>query len=191
MASDHHVTLEDTGAWAPPPGWRRLGVVKMANPGATDRIGQRLAEITMPGDTLLLSGDLGAGKTHLARAFIRHALGAPVEVPSPSFTLVQTYESDRGEIWHADLYRLGGPDEIVELGLDLAMEEARCLVEWPERMAPDWPEEAVLLRLDAVPSAGDDARDLLLGHVYPGVDNFMDHQVVDPGPGPRHHQLAQ
>jgi tRNA threonylcarbamoyladenosine biosynthesis protein TsaE len=126
----------------------------------TDGIARRLAEVTAPGDTILLSGDLGAGKTHLARAFIRHALGAPVDVPSPSFTLVQTYETDRGEIWHADLYRLGGPDEIVELGLDLAMEEARCLVEWPERMAPDWPDAAVLLRLNPVAGAAEDARDL-------------------------------
>jgi tRNA threonylcarbamoyladenosine biosynthesis protein TsaE len=124
-----------------------------------------MAEATRPGDTLLLSGDLGAGKTHFARAFIRHALGAAgaaEDIPSPSFTLVQTYETETGEIWHADLYRLSGPGEIRELGLDLAMDEARCLVEWPERLAPDWPEAAVLLRFSPDPRGEEDARSLTL-----------------------------
>jgi tRNA threonylcarbamoyladenosine biosynthesis protein TsaE len=160
MMSQDHVTGEATEPWAPPHGWRPYGTIRIRTPDMTDRIARRLAEITSPGDTLLLSGELGAGKTHFARAFIRHATGPDVEVPSPSFTLVQTYETDRGEIWHADLYRLGGPDEIVELGLDLAMEEARCLVEWPERMAPDWPPGAVLLRLELVPGGDEGLRDL-------------------------------
>jgi tRNA threonylcarbamoyladenosine biosynthesis protein TsaE len=150
----------DTAPWRPPPGWHVPATLRLADPAATERLARRLAEITSPGDTLLLSGDLGAGKTHLARAFIRHAAGADLDVPSPSFTLVQTYETDRGEIWHADLYRLGGPDEIVELGLDLAMEEARCLVEWPERMAPHWPPGAVLLRLDFAPGGDEAVRDV-------------------------------
>lgn len=162
MMSQNLVTGDDAAPWTPPPGWSLLDALRIADRGGTDAIARRFAEVTAPGDTLLLSGDLGAGKSHFARAFIRHALGAEVEVPSPSFTLVQTYDSGRGEIWHADLYRLGGPEEIVELGLDLAMDEARCLVEWPERMAPDWPSGAVLLRLDLVPGGGEEARNLRL-----------------------------
>lgn len=160
MMPQTHVTDDDTQPWAPPPGWRPCAALRVADASMTDRIACRLADRTAPGDTILLSGDLGAGKSHFARTFIRHALGAEVEVPSPSFTLVQIYETGRGEIWHADLYRLGGPDEIVELGLDLAFEEARCLVEWPERMAPDWPPGAVLLRLDFVPGEDEALRDL-------------------------------
>jgi tRNA threonylcarbamoyladenosine biosynthesis protein TsaE len=155
--------IGDESAWSAPPGWRALARLPIASPEETDALARRLAEATGPGDTLLLSGALGAGKTHFARAFIRHALGpdgAAEDIPSPSFTLVQTYDTVEGEIWHADLYRLGGPGEIVELGLDLAMEEARCLVEWPERMAPDWPDAAALLRIEA--DDGDEARVLTL-----------------------------
>ena len=88
---------------------------------ATARLGQYLARHLGRGDTLLLSGPVGAGKSHLARALIRARFGADTEVPSPSFTLVQTY-GDPGEVevWHADLYRLSHPDEIHELGLEAA-----------------------------------------------------------------------
>ncbi|WP_312524618.1 tRNA (adenosine(37)-N6)-threonylcarbamoyltransferase complex ATPase subunit type 1 TsaE [Paracoccus sp. (in: a-proteobacteria)] len=88
-----------------------------------------------PGDTLALRGPVGAGKTHFARAFIRARQGEYAEdVPSPTFTLVQTYDDPMGsEIWHADLYRLGDIGELVELGLDDAMAEAITLIEWPEK----------------------------------------------------------
>lgn len=141
------------------------GTLAVTSPEETDRFAARLADATRPGDTLLLSGELGAGKTHLARAFIRRAMGPEGEgedIPSPSFTLVQTYETPDGDVWHADLYRLSGPDEIVELGLDLAMEESRCLVEWPERMAPDWPGRAVLLRMEPDPGGATEYRVLTL-----------------------------
>lgn len=134
-----------------PRGWSRHAVLHAATPEETDALARRLAEATAPGDTLLLSGDLGAGKSHFARAFIRHALGpgsGAIDVPSPSFTLVQTYQTEGGEIWHADLYRLSGQEEALELGLDDAMRAERCLIEWPERFDPDWPETAVMLRFD-------------------------------------------
>ncbi len=88
-----------------------------------------------PGDTLALRGPVGAGKTHFARAFIRARQGELAEdVPSPTFTLVQTYPDPMGtEIWHADLYRLGDIGELIELGLDDAMSEAITLIEWPEK----------------------------------------------------------
>lgn len=168
-------TLPDTGPadrWQPPPGWTAHARRRLVSAEETDALATRLAEATRPGDTLLLSGDLGAGKTHFARAFIRHAMGpggAGEDIPSPSFTLVQIYDTPSGEIWHADLYRLGGPDEIMELGLDLAMEEARCLVEWPERMAPDWPGSAVLLRLERDAAGGEEGRVVTLW-AGPGAD---------------------
>lgn len=136
----------------PPPGWRVQGHARLPTPEATEVLAVRLAGRLQPGDTLLLQGQLGAGKSHFARAAIRALIGPGgdrAEVPSPSFTLVQVYDTALGEVWHADLYRLTDPAEAEELGLDAAMEEAVCLVEWPDRLAPDWPEGAVCLRLAA------------------------------------------
>ena len=147
--------------WAPPPGWSQRAVFHAASPEATAAMARRLADVTGPGDTLLLSGDLGAGKSHFARAFIRSALGdvgEAIDIPSPTFTLVQAYDPGSGEIWHVDLYRLTGPQEALELGLDGAMEAARCLIEWPERLAPDWPSGAALLRFEADPMDADTGR---------------------------------
>ncbi|WP_044007851.1 tRNA (adenosine(37)-N6)-threonylcarbamoyltransferase complex ATPase subunit type 1 TsaE [Jannaschia sp. CCS1] len=132
----------------------------LPTPEATDALAAALARVLRPGDTLLLSGALGAGKTHLARALIRAHLGNPAEpVPSPTFTLVQTYDGDDTALWHADLYRLGDIGEVDELGLDEAMEQAICLIEWPDRLAPDWPGAAVLLHLTR---HADDTRTLAL-----------------------------
>lgn len=97
------------------------------------------------GDTVLLSGPVGAGKSHFARNVIRAHLGQETEVPSPSFTLVQCYDGPF-EIWHADLYRLSHSGELAELGLDDAMGRALCLIEWPDRMAEP-PDGAITLTL--------------------------------------------
>ena len=115
--------------------------------GATTRFGALLADILRPGDTILLQGAIGAGKTHLARAFIQHRLGRLEDVPSPTFTLVQTYDADGSEIWHADLYRLSHPDEVLELGLEAAFETAICLVEWPDRLGELTPPGALTIAL--------------------------------------------
>jgi len=101
---------------------------------ATRRLGAQLAALALPGDVLLLQGGLGAGKSTLARAFVRALTSEDEEVPSPTFTLVQTYESDAGEIWHFDLYRLEKPDDAWELGIEDAFIDGICLVEWPERL---------------------------------------------------------
>ncbi len=114
---------------------------------ATARLGEWLAPQLHPGSVVLLEGQIGAGKTHLARALIRARLGRAEDVPSPTFTLVQTYEADGVEIWHADLYRLTHPDEITELGLEAAFASAICLVEWPERMGSLKPANALTLHL--------------------------------------------
>ncbi|NKX45282.1 tRNA (adenosine(37)-N6)-threonylcarbamoyltransferase complex ATPase subunit type 1 TsaE [Roseibacterium sp. KMU-115] len=149
---------------APPPGWVPCARAVLPDPGATEALARALAPRLAPGDTLLLQGQLGAGKSHFARALVRALIGPggeTAEVPSPTFTLVQVYDTPAGEVWHADLYRLSDPQEAVELGLDAAMEDAICLVEWPDRIAPDWPAGAVSLRLAAMPGAPD-ARALTL-----------------------------
>ena len=117
---------------------------------ATVALGRRLAGAAQSGDCLLLSGGVGAGKSTLARAFIRARCGEAEEVPSPTFTLVQVYEDGKTEIWHADLYRLTHPDEVWELGLDDAFQRAICLVEWPDRLGGHLPERAMHLALETV-----------------------------------------
>lgn len=112
---------------------------------ATDLLASRLAPYLGAGDVLLLSGPIGAGKTHFARALIRARLGAQTEVPSPTFTLIQTYEGEGPEIWHADLYRLSHPDEAIELGLEAAFTSAICLIEWPDRLGDLCPADALRL----------------------------------------------
>ena len=109
----------------------------------------RLAPLLQPGDTLLLSGPIGAGKSAFARALIRTRLNRAEDVPSPTFTLVQTYNHPDGDIWHCDLYRLTHPDEIFELGLDEAFETAICLIEWPDRLGQQAPENALHLTFQA------------------------------------------
>ncbi|MBM7067228.1 tRNA (adenosine(37)-N6)-threonylcarbamoyltransferase complex ATPase subunit type 1 TsaE [Actibacterium sp. 188UL27-1] len=117
---------------------------------ATTRLGQTLAPLLGNGDTLLLAGPIGAGKSHLARAIILSKLAGEdrvEDVPSPTYTLVQTYDTTKGEIWHTDLYRLGDPGEVYELGLDEAFEAALCLVEWPDRLGRTAPAHALSVEI--------------------------------------------
>lgn len=118
------VSVDQTTAWA-----RRIGSVLTA------------------GDTLLLEGPIGAGKTHFARSLIQSKLTEPEDVPSPTFTLIQTYETPGCEIWHADLYRLNLVDEVVELGLSEAFDTAICLIEWPDRLGDLAPKSALHIAL--------------------------------------------
>lgn len=121
---------------------------------ATDALGAELAAQLDPGDLVLLLGDLGAGKTALARAIIRTLTGeAELDVPSPTFALVQPYDSARGPILHADLYRLGDASEVDELGLR-DNPAAIVLVEWPER-APELFQAASLVIELAIPPDGE------------------------------------
>jgi tRNA threonylcarbamoyladenosine biosynthesis protein TsaE len=123
---------------------------------ATEALAARAAGLARPGDALLLEGPLGAGKSAFARPFLRAASGDPaLEVPSPSFTLVQAYDLPAGTAHHFDLYRLSGPDELEELG----WEEARdgiVIVEWPQRL--EWLTPPGALRLQLQPAEGSEAR---------------------------------
>lgn len=117
--------------------------MKLVDEAATAHAGVMLSRVARPGDVITLSGPLGVGKTALARGFLA-ALGHEGEVPSPSFAIVQPYEDLRPPVWHVDLYRIEGPSEMDELGLDSAA-DAVLLVEWPERTGPDmWPEALTL-----------------------------------------------
>lgn len=106
----------------------------LADEAATRRLGESLAALAQPGDVIALFGTLGTGKSTLARAFVRALTDPQEEVPSPTFTLVQTYESEAGLVWHFDLYRLDKPDDSFELGIEEAFADGICLIEWPERL---------------------------------------------------------
>jgi tRNA threonylcarbamoyladenosine biosynthesis protein TsaE len=122
-------------------------VIALPDLGATERLAAMLAGIIRRGDVIALEGPLGAGKTAFARAFIR-VLGGGEEVPSPTFTLVQVYDLAPAPVWHFDLYRIGKPGEIYELGIEEGLAEGICLIEWPGRLGPLLPAERLDLRLD-------------------------------------------
>ena len=104
---------------------------------ATEQLGATLAARLKMGDIVGLKGDLGAGKTTLARAILRAAANDPdLIVPSPTFTLVEIYDTARGPIWHFDLYRLDRPEQVYELGWEEALSQGIVLLEWPERLGP-------------------------------------------------------
>lgn len=126
----------------------------LAGTASTEALGAGIARALKPGDGVLLKGDLGAGKTTLARAILR-ALGVEEAVPSPTFTLVQSYETARLPVRHYDLYRIEHASELDELGLDDALAEGAVLIEWPERAAARMPGGALTVELAI---AGDDAR---------------------------------
>jgi tRNA threonylcarbamoyladenosine biosynthesis protein TsaE len=113
---------------------------------ATEALGARIAAVLRVGDLVALEGDLGAGKTTLARAILAK-LGVTENVPSPTFTLVQEYETPELTIRHFDLYRLEKPSEIVELGLDDALLEGAALIEWPERAGGLLPDDRLHVAL--------------------------------------------
>lgn len=115
---------------------------------ATAALARALAAAARAGDVIALRGDLGAGKTVFARAFVNARPGEPEEVPSPTFTLAQVYERGPGTVWHFDLYRIERPEEVFELGFEEAVLEGIVLIEWPERLGPLLPRERLEVRLD-------------------------------------------
>src|SRR5215217_192675 len=135
--------------------------VALANEQATERLVTDVAGALEPGDLVTLSGDLGAGKTTFARAMIRYLADNPaIPVPSPTFTLIQTYDLPRFPVVHADLYRLSGPGELAELGFDDLPEKAVVLLEWPDRAAGFLPADRLDIAFTLAPKHGSDARNV-------------------------------
>lgn len=144
----------------------------LTSPEASCAFAVQLAALLRAGDVVLLSGEIGAGKTHIARCAIQSMLDVPEDVPSPTFTIVQVYDTPETEIWHCDLYRLSGPDEIVELGLDEAFDRAICFVEWPDRLGAMRPEKA--LEVASMPVGRDAARNVTLTWTAPRWDVLLE-----------------
>ena len=126
----------------------------LTDAAASEEFGARLAAAVRPGDVITLAGPLGAGKTSIARGLLA-ALGLEDEAPSPTFAIVQPYAppETRLPVMHVDLYRIEHVEELDELGLDEAREDAVLLVEWPERAPGRWP-DALALTLDFAPDGG-------------------------------------
>ena len=133
----------------------------------TEALARVAARHLRPGDCVLLTGEIGTGKSHFARTAIQALLArfALVEdVPSPTYTLVQTYHTPEFDIWHADLYRLSDGGELDELGLTDAWQDGVCLIEWPERADGVWPERHLKIGF-AIDPANHDNRTINISFV--------------------------
>ena len=119
-----------------------MQTVTLKDETATLGLGARLAAQLRPGDVVAMTGGLGAGKTTLARGIVK-ALCGECDVPSPTYTLVQTYDTPHGELWHCDMYRLERPEDAWELDLMDAFEDVICLIEWPGKLGSLLPSDAL------------------------------------------------
>ena len=156
----------------------QIAKLTLANMAATKRLGLFLAEQLMAGDVLALKGELGAGKSELARAIIQQMCPKETDIPSPTFTLVQTYESDsKVPLWHFDLYRLAEPDDVFELGIEEAFIEAICLIEWTERLAGCLPDRTLTIAINYDASANSGRRVTLRGK--PAWQNRLSEMLPD------------
>jgi tRNA threonylcarbamoyladenosine biosynthesis protein TsaE len=126
-------------------------VIELPDEAATAALAAGVAALARAGDVIALKGEFGAGKTSFARAFIR-ARGGVEDVPSPTFTLVQTYELGDATVWHFDCYRLRRPEEAWELAIEDAFNEGISLIEWPERLGPLVPPRRLEITLCAGPA---------------------------------------
>jgi tRNA threonylcarbamoyl adenosine modification protein YjeE len=135
--------------------------VALDDEAATQRFAVEIANALEPSDFVTLSGDLGAGKTAFSRAVIRHLAGDPdIDVPSPTFTLMQVYELPRFTLAHADLYRLSSPDELIELGIDDIAAAGVVLMEWPDRAGSLLPADRIDIEFTLAPERGDSYRNV-------------------------------
>ena len=152
--------------------------LRFATRDATLAFARTLALDLRQGDVVLLEGDLGAGKSELARAMIRAMVGEAIEVPSPTFTLVQRYDTDYCPITHADLYRIDDHEELVELGLDEAGDLGILIVEWPLRAGEGYfPPSALSIRIE---DEGGERRRLQLTSPDEGWRHRLA-PMIDPG----------
>jgi len=130
-----------------------MATIDLPDEKATLALAAQVAALVQPGDVIALKGDLGSGKTTFARAFIAARGGGEV-VPSPTFTLVQTYNLPGGAVWHFDLYRLRTAEEAWELGIEEAFAAGVSLIEWPERLGLLLPKRHLMILLDFAPAEG-------------------------------------
>jgi tRNA threonylcarbamoyladenosine biosynthesis protein TsaE len=121
--------------------------ILIRDPEQTAKLAEDIAALAEVGETILLHGEMGVGKTYFAKKFLR-ALGVDEDmVSSPTFTLVNIHETRKGPVWHADLYRIQTPDEVIELGLNEGLAQALSVVEWPERASIAWPDSRLEISL--------------------------------------------
>ncbi|WP_417798784.1 tRNA (adenosine(37)-N6)-threonylcarbamoyltransferase complex ATPase subunit type 1 TsaE [Terasakiella pusilla] len=132
--------------------------INIENQHQTEVCAQRIAQIARAGDVIALHGDLGMGKSVFSRAFIRALTTPDEEVPSPTFTLVQIYDTDAGELYHFDMYRLDSPDDSLELGIEEAFNDSISLIEWPSKLGTYLPWNC--LNIEIAPAGHDTARTL-------------------------------
>lgn len=151
--------------------------ISVADESGTAAFAARLAPLLSPGDIVALDGTLGAGKTALARALINALPGPAEDVPSPTFTLVQTYDRGELEIWHFDLYRIEDPEEAFELGIEDAFADAVSVIEWPERLGHLLPARHLNVLISETESGsrrivvrGDDRWAARLRDIFAGAD---------------------
>src|SRR3989442_8676628 len=135
-------------------GWS-MPVFELPDEAATAALAARIAALARPGDVIALKGELGAGKTSFARAFIRARAGRDEDVPSPTFTLAQAYDFPDATVWHFDCFRLREPEEAWELGIEDAFRDGISLIEWPERLGHLLP--ARRLEITLLPGAAPEA----------------------------------
>ncbi len=138
----------------------RSKVFKLTDEAKTHRFARAIGARLDLGDTILLDGPVGAGKTAFARALIQSLLVQQEDIPSPTFTLVQVYDTRVGPLWHADLYRIESISEIEELGLYEAFDTSITIIEWPGSLGTDIPRHALSARFEI---AGDELRDITFG----------------------------
>src|ERR1700742_4033745 len=151
------MTAQQRSMQSNPPGAASF-TIALAHEEATRRLAVDLANLLKPGDFVALSGDLGAGKTTLVRAMIAHLAGnTAIEVPSPTFTLVQTYDLPKFALVHVDLYRVSGADELTELGFD-DVPGAVVVMEWPDRAGGALPAHRIEVALALGPERESEQR---------------------------------
>ena len=154
----------------------------LCDPAATARLGLFIADDLKAGDVVALEGPLGAGKSVLARSIIQHACPQENDIPSPTFTLVQTYEpADGSSLMHFDLYRLDSPEDALELGIEDAFIDSICLIEWARRLGPYLPRTALNISIQpdpeesdtrAISLAGGDRWQPLLADIEAGIETI-------------------
>lgn len=131
---------------------------RVASLAGTAALASEIADLLKPGDIIALGGTLGAGKTAFARSLVRHLAQEDIDVPSPTYNLLLTYDFDDFCLYHYDLYRLESPEEVLELDIDEAFDTGVSLIEWPDRLGRYLPEDHLLIEIILEGEEAGDAR---------------------------------